>query len=206
MSDFKMAWIGEYLHANPKVILDIGAFNGEDALAFKRHYPYADVYAFEADPRNFSRCQTVASYGINIFHLAVSDYVGQTPFYSSGGRIEYEASGSTLKPTPRQLSDFPEMSFTEVGMIPCTTLWDFCTEHSIANIDLLHMDVQGAEGRVIEGMKDIRPSIVFLEKSESHHYETATSVDTLNKLMLDRGYSLVKELEFDNLYVLKDLL
>lgn len=201
MSDFKIEWIDTYLCKNPMVIFDVGAFNGEDALQFKRRFPYASVYAFEADPRNFEKCKEIRSHGVNVSHKAVLDYTGETVFYSSGGRKEYEASGSALRPTAKQYSDFPEMTFQDVGKVPCITLWDFCHVEKISGIDLLHMDVQGAEAKVIKGMGFLRPLMIFLEKSESLHYEDAAQVSTLNQLMANLGYELVKELEFDNLYV-----
>jgi len=201
MSDFRLEWLHEYLPKPPSVIFDVGAFNGEDALGFKRHFPAALVYAFEADPRNFEKCREVGAQGVFAVHTAVSDFVGLTPFYSSGGRVEYEASGSTLPPTETQKTDFPEMTFIQVNPVPCTTLKVFTQILGIKHIDLLHMDVQGAEARVLRGMQDLRPTLVYLEKSEGDHYEGASSVDQLNSLMTELGYSLVKELQYDNLYL-----
>jgi FkbM family methyltransferase len=203
MSDFRMDWIHEYMKKTPEVIFDVGAFNGEDALAFKRHFPSAAVYAFEADPRNYSKCKLVGQHGVVTVPVAVTDYIGETHFFSSGGRIEYEASGSTLPPTERQKQDFPEMTFTDVGKVPCTTLWAFTQATGIQHIDFLHMDAQGAEAKVLRGMQTLRPTLVYLEKSEGLHYEGASSVEDLNKLMNELGYLLVKELLYDNLYLLK---
>jgi FkbM family methyltransferase len=185
----------------PEVIFDVGAYNGGDALNFKRHFPHASVYAFEADPRNYQSCKNVGPHGVLTIHTAVSDFVGEVSFYSSGGRSEYEASGSTLPPTEQQKKDFPEMTFTDIGRVPCTTLWAFTQAVGIKHIDFLHMDAQGAEAKVIRGMQSLRPTLVYLEKSEGDHYEGASSVDQLNSLMTELGYSLVKELQYDNLYL-----
>jgi FkbM family methyltransferase len=203
MSDFKIEWLHEYLSTPPTVIFDVGAFNGGDALGFKRHFPAAAVYAFEADPRNYERCRTVGAHGVFTVHTAISDFIGETTFYSSGGRSEYEASGSTLAPTDRQKSDFPDMTFTDVGKVPCTTLFAFTQVLGIKHIDFLHMDVQGAESRVLRGMCPLRPTLVFLEKSEGFHYEGASGPDELNALMNSLGYDLVRELQYDNLYLLR---
>jgi FkbM family methyltransferase len=196
-----MEWLHEYLNKFPQVIFDVGAFNGEDALGFKRHFPSAAVYAFEADPRNFEKCRKVGEHGVFAIHTAVSDFVGEVSFYSSGGRNEYEASGSTLPPTERQLKDFPEMTFTKVGPVPCTTLKVFTQALGIKHVDFLHMDAQGAEAKVLHGMQDLRPTLVYLEKSEGLHYEGASSVEELNNLMTSLGYRLVRELQYDNLYL-----
>jgi len=203
MSDFQIEWVSEYLKRYPEVIFDVGAFNGGDALNFKQHYPLAAVYAFEADPRNYEKCKNVGAHGVFTIHTAVTDYVGEISFYSSGGRTEYEASGSTLPPTERQKQDFPEMTFTEVGKVPCTTLWAFTQATGIKHIDFLHMDAQGAEAKVLRGMQNLRPTLVYLEKSEGLHYEGASSVEELNKLMDELGYKLVRELLYDNLYLYK---
>jgi len=201
MSDFKIEWLHEYLKKFPEVIFDVGAYNGGDALNFKQHFPQAEVFAFEADPRNFEKCKSVIPHGVFAINSAVSDFVGETIFYSSGGRSEYEASGSTLSPTDQQKKDFPEMTFTDIGKVPCTTLWTFTQAVGIKNIDFLHMDAQGAEAKVLRGMQALRPTLVYLEKSEGDHYEGASSVVQLNSLMAELGYSLVKELQYDNLYL-----
>jgi FkbM family methyltransferase len=203
MSDFRVEWLGEFLKRIPEVIVDIGAFNGEDCAHFKRCFPNAHVYAFEADPRNYARAKSAEQYGVHVFHCAVTDYTGETVFYSSGGRSEFEASGSVLRPTERLQTDYREMTFTEHNKIQCVTLFDFAAREGIKHIDFLHMDVQGAESRVLRGMGPLRPTLIFLEKSEGLHYEGASGPDELNLLMDSLGYNLVRELLYDNLYLLR---
>jgi hypothetical protein len=75
---------------------------------------------------------------------------------------------------------------------------------SIKEIDLVHLDVQGAEEKVIIGAKNTKMRIVFAEVSEEDSYVGAGKRSSLDALMYEKGYVLVKELKFDNLYLLKD--
>src|SRR5262245_34445362 len=52
-SGFNIAWIGE-LGLVPKVIFDIGAYDGGDAVRFKQKFPDAHVVSFEADPVRYA--------------------------------------------------------------------------------------------------------------------------------------------------------
>jgi hypothetical protein len=75
-SRFNMAWVDE-LRLAPKVILDIGAYDGGDSIRFKSRFPEARIIAFEADPeRHAVVTGNVEPLGMTCVNAAVCDQDG----------------------------------------------------------------------------------------------------------------------------------
>jgi FkbM family methyltransferase len=83
------------------------------------------------------------------------------------------------------------------------TISDYCYEKGIKRVDLIHMDVQGAEHLVIKGLGQYRPEVVFMETCEYAFYKGAGSFEELREYMECLGYILVERLDMDSLFILK---
>lgn len=193
------------------IIFDVGACDFNDSIRFRENFLYAEIYSFEPDITNLKNCpQKVYDYQINVVPVALSDVDDLVKFYSSisfGGN-EHKASGSLLKPKTK-----PN---TSEGFFHDTLLFDlngydiqtvridtFCKLNDISNIDFLHMDVQGAEYKVLNGLGDIRPVFIFAETCEFETYESNITLETFDSYMKDLGYEIVKRFRDDTLYKLK---
>ncbi|HYP39565.1 MAG TPA: FkbM family methyltransferase [Chloroflexia bacterium] len=124
------------------VVLDIGANIGYyTILAARRVGPSGRVFAFEPDPRNFSLLQknlrTNGCTNVHVARKAVSDFTGTIRLYldklNKGDHAIYDVGG-------RQS--------IEVGAV---RLDDYFSNYG-GKIDLIKIDVQGAEGKVLRGM------------------------------------------------------
>lgn len=120
--------------ATGAIVLDCGANQGAFA-AWAADRLGARVYSFEADPLLADRLPSRA--GVETFALAVAGEDGQmtlrrAPDRCSSGVFNAEAEpGDTFRVTARSLESF-------------------CAEHGIARVDLLKLDVEGAELDVLE--------------------------------------------------------
>jgi FkbM family methyltransferase len=216
MSSFQFHWLKEYLPGAPGVIIDAGTYDGADAARFKQEYPLARVLAFEACPDNFyamkSRGWAVAQ-GVEIYQLALCDTDGTIAFNSNSDLNfpgHFGQSGSILTPTDRIDQKWRggtgAIRFKAPRSVPASRLDTFCASHGIEAIDLLHMDVQGAESRVIDGMGEFRPKIIFLEIDETAEvsgYLGATPRAELVNRLTSRGYEMKWCSVNDALYVHK---
>jgi len=192
MSDFNLNWAQEYLgKKHDLIIFDIGAYNFQDSINFKNHYPNSEVYSFEAYSTNVNKYGNQArNRGVKVFQLALSNVNEEKIFYNSVDMngTEWTCSGSLLKPSEKEQFLHPGLNYNNQGeIVQCTTLNNFCEENNITDIDIIHMDVQGAEYYVVQGFGDIRPKILFCETCEYESY--------------DGAYKIEKRLQYDTLYI-----
>lgn len=141
-----------------RVILDVGSLDGADALRLKKLFPRSRVYAFECHPELFKRMQqdVVLMTCVHIFPQAVCDVTGQAQFYvlRQMDRPDVRGSSSLLPMSEKWRSEEPAWQTEKVIMVPSVTLADWADQHGIQNIDLIWMDLQGAEGMALAGLRD----------------------------------------------------
>jgi FkbM family methyltransferase len=191
------------------VIFDIGAANFADSITFKAHFPLSRVYSFEPDKDNIVNIEQIRKqHNISIFPIALSDEDGTTRFFSSeelNGQF-WKFSGSILKP---KVKEGTKEGFYHNGLtfnmdgyeVETSRLDTFCKANEVDVIDYMHLDVQGAETKVIKGMGKIRPAAIFAETCEYDTYETNTNLQEFDALMASYGYSIKKRFQYDTLYI-----
>ena len=142
----------------------VGAYHAEELYRLYHTYPNSIFYLFEAHPEHYRVMYSVENGRIfhensrvKTFNKAVSNKCGEVDFYeldNDGG-----GCGSLLEPVHDTKS-----AVKEVIKVPCTTLRE---ELGDIDIDLLWVDVQGAELQVLEGVDTRRCVSMFLEISTS---------------------------------------
>jgi FkbM family methyltransferase len=161
----------DYLHLSPdkiSQIIIVGANRAEEIGRFRRLYSRALFLCFEPNPNDFEflREKFGRDAQVSVSNLALSDSPGNARFYE----LAMAGNGSLLEPdveswaTTNKWNDKSMASF-EVEM---STL-----DHEAAKlpaIDLLWMDVQGAEGKVLSGATETlkRTKAVFIEIALFH--------------------------------------
>ncbi len=204
-----------------RVVFDIGACEGEDSIKYALLYPGATVYAFEPMPGNIARIRDlVARYGVEqrvkYFQMALSDSQGSSVFYASSGAPDHlensidwdygNKSGSLLQPDA--VKDlYPWLEFDDHSTVRTETLQAFCTEAGVSHIDLVHIDVQGAELMVLRGAGDMLKNIrmIWMEVEEAPLYLDQPLAQDVENFMLSNGFKKVKdtvgEVSGDQLYL-----
>jgi FkbM family methyltransferase len=167
------------------VILDVGSRDGYQSVEFRTWFPKAKVVAFEANPGQLSLCNNVTNgHDIQVVGKAVGDFNGKTKFYTSNNNI---GASSLLKINghPRS-AQWPQQE-VEVDVI---RLDNWCADNSITKVDLLWVDVQGAERMVFEGCGDMLKDVkcICTEVELAHMYEGSILKDELDKLLKEKGF------------------
>jgi FkbM family methyltransferase len=210
MSSFNYYLVKKYIQDNENlVIFDIGAHNFQDSLSLKAAYPRSTVYSFEPDKRNIQHFSNLAKeQGIKIIEAAVSDIDGSTTFFNSETHhgAEWTCSGSIIAPkvsnyATGQSVTHPAICYNLSGYtVDTVTIKGFCDRNSITP-SILHIDAQGSETKIINGIGDYRPKIIFTETCEFETYETGTDLQSFDKLMESLGYIIFERLPHDTLYI-----
>jgi FkbM family methyltransferase len=147
-----------------RCFLDVGANTGFYSMAAAAANPTADIHAFEPSPSVFAALKTnIAANRLEdsvvCRRLALSDFEGDVCFHVPNETL---ASGSL---DTRGVRGIPG----HVETVPCRTLDAYVAEHELFHVDLLKLDVEGFEDRVIAGARALlsehRPAVIC----ECHH-------------------------------------
>ena len=166
------------------VYVDVGANNGFFySLQVARRHPGARVFAFEPDPQILPHLRrNVRRNGlenqIEIIAQAVSDAVGQLRLTAGLG-----ASGYLLG------HDDPDPGVA----VAVTTLDAFAQQRRLDRIDLIKIDIEGHEERMLQGsrsvLREFEP-ILVLELLDQHLRRSGSSRARVERLLDEVGYSV----------------
>ncbi|WP_439375482.1 FkbM family methyltransferase [Bradyrhizobium sp. DASA03120] len=172
------------------VILDIGCYDGADSLRFLRLCPEAQLYCFEPDPRaiaRFKKNMDLYVQKVPLFEIAISDRNGRVDFHPSNGDGEakdWALSGSIRRPK-NHLAEYDWVRFDNPISVKTQRLDDWCSETNLNKVDLIWMDVQGAEADVFAGGRRTlnNTRFIYTEYSDKELYEGQLSLQALLKLL-----------------------
>jgi len=138
------------------------------------------VYGFDPTPKSINYVESLKlDENFRLVKCALSDTCGVLKFNLPEN--ENNVSGS-----------LEEMSSRNIIEVECKDLKTICNELEIENIDILKMDIEGSEYKVIENMikNKIYPNQLLIEY---HHFFDIISIEKTKKsikLLLDNGYDL----------------
>ena len=134
------------------IIFDVGANIGQFSMLFSELVGQeGEVHCFEASSQTFqrleSKCNKSRFNNLFLNHLAVSDQLGIVQLFV----YDEEHSGwNTLANRP--LHDYGiQVEPLDTEEVKAVTIDTYCQQHGINKIDLLKIDVEGAEYQVLLG-------------------------------------------------------
>jgi len=134
-------------------VVDAGANIGLSSVFFANKYPEAKILAIEPEEENFNLLKkNVAHYPQVIpIHAALWNYSGEIQLSDPGrGAHGYVTLAGS------------EGAVADSWSVPCVTLRDLISRFSIPKIDLLKVDIEGAEREVFEDSLDWIDKVVFI--------------------------------------------
>jgi FkbM family methyltransferase len=135
-------------------ILDVGAYHGDIAFAYRKIFPESIIYCFEPFPQSFSILQNKTSSTDKIFPInkGLGEFSGKIQFNSNKSAATNSILG-TLEEGKKTWR--PGLLDTvEIIEIELDTLDNFVSTSGISKIDILKLDVQGSEYMVLNGARD----------------------------------------------------
>lgn len=179
----------------PKIIVEIGSYDGRDSLELSRMFPPAKVFAFEADANNFEKVKHNVAVRDNITPIqkAVFSHTGVVQFYQSKGLnnpSDFRGSGSCLEPGEKIKETWPELTFDKPIQIPSITLADWAKENNL-KVDFIWMDAQGAELSILQGAGNLLESIkaILLEIWQEAYYKDSGCYKEIRDYLESHGFT-----------------
>ena len=189
------------------IIFDIGGCEGEESIRYSRLFPNSSIYIFEPLPKNGALIQNnLKKYRVSNVEfnpIALSDISGTQQFHVSSGHPngqpinldwDFGNKSSSLLPPERHPEITPWLKFSETINVQTDTLFRFMDQKKIVKIDFLHMDVQGAELKVLQGARDMIEKIkaISLEVSDIELYKGQPKRIDIEAFMARSNFFLCK--------------
>jgi FkbM family methyltransferase len=198
---------------NP-IIFDVGANIGTSIDRFKKLFPSPEFYCFEPGNNEFQILNKNYNYAnIKLFNFALGSknesqkfYINPISLLSSFNSIN--ANSKVLKTMQKEL--FVDVSQTiKTTEVQVKTLDSFLEDHDLKSIDILKIDVQNYEDKVLLGAKKNllinKFKVIELELNIGTTYKKNLNFYEVDKILIENNYRLVAIDNFGNLINNPDL-
>lgn len=177
---------------NPSVIVEAGGNLGQDTRRLCKMFPKSHVHTFEPIESLFAGLKTMQKHfpNLSLYQVALSDVTGTTDFYIDVTSCGFMGASSILEIH----NDFKVYVGAEDKItVPCITLKDFMRQCGIKTIDLLWLDIEMMEYRVLNASKEILRNInyIYTEISYSNFRVGQPTLNDMNDLLISHGFKLV---------------
>lgn len=122
-----------------RVIIDVGAYVGFSSIYFAELYPHAFIYALEPEESNFQALQRNTRHYPNIKAI-------QAALWKEDGFLEVkDVKGGQWSFIVQ------EATLSHARRVPAISLQSLMDQYRLPHIDILKIDIEGAEAKVFEG-------------------------------------------------------
>jgi FkbM family methyltransferase len=184
---------------SPKVILDIGARDMEESIFFSKKYPNSKIISFECNPNTLEICRNkiVGIENIQLIDKAVNEIDGTCFFYP----INKEKTITTWNDGNQGASslflsngDYPYESYVQDKVtVECVRLDTILTELNINEVDLIWMDLQGAEMLALKSLgkflKNVR--VIYTEVEMNPIYTGQCLFKDVDSYLIDNNFEFI---------------
>jgi FkbM family methyltransferase len=185
------------------IIFDIGSRDCEQSIEFYKMFPNAKIYAFECNPNTLKLCKNnIQNYTdrITLIEGAVCDYDGSITFYP----INQEKTLTSWKDgNPGASSLFKsngkyniEKYVQDEITTNCHRLDSVMEKYNIPRVDIIWMDLQGAELLALKGLGKHLANLKYMHTEVSYQemYTGQVMYKELNDFILSNGFEILNNL------------
>ncbi len=192
--------IQPYITDNP-IILEVGAFKGNDTVRLAAALPTAHIYAFEPVPELYDLLVSNTRIYANVtpVHAAASEQNGTMPLYLSKKTTGRTTQASSLQKPKERLVHSP-IIFPETIMVPTVNLTTWAQDNKISHIDMLWLDTQGHEMIILESIKNTLLSkirTIYTEVGFTEAYEGQVHAEQVIAWLQTNGFTPIAQ-DFQN--------
>lgn len=181
-------------HIERPVILDVGANVGQTLEKYARAFPTGRIHSVEPFPESFEKLRKTATARppAMAYQMALGEEAGEADFHVNP---VYHTRNSLLNRPKSGRRYYREGSeLPDTVKVKVSTLDEFCARAAIERINLLKLDVQGAELQVLRGGRQLLENqaidLIFTEIMFVPHYENGPLFHDMHAALSSHGYSL----------------
>ena len=207
----------DYIDEPISVAFEVGTRDCLDAIDISNKFN-CKVFAFEANSDLFLECEeNIKKSGTEKVFLvkeAISDISGEDcvftyPVNFPGPRHTWIGCGGLAGKVTEEYWSETSHAYKDENLkwdnkiVKTKTLFDFCEEQGIENIDLLCLDVEGIPLKCIKGLGDKIKNVNYIisEVSYSRIHETIDDLyDDMNIYLESKGFSLIDNDKTNNIH------
>lgn len=172
------------------VLFDVGAATGDFAAEMKEIFPAAKIYAFEPQAESFKHIQQNYAALCTPYQVAFSNAVGEHDFYITSNGV----SSSLLKPSITH-TGLDELTKVDNNItVKTDTIDNFCSSNNIKHINLLKLDIQGAELDALKGATQLLQNkmidVIYTEVEFMSLYDNQPLFHDIAQYLNGFGYKL----------------
>ena len=179
-----------------RVVFDVGANRGQTAKKYLREFPSARIYSFEPGQEAFQSLSSVAA-GDKSNRVVTT----QAAVTARSGRLQLRCFADCAKNTTNfRLADKFHQEDIQTVECDAVSVDEFCGANTITRIDLLKIDVEGAEMEVLRGAANLLQSgsigmVLFEHQAISpvagEDNDSLTYLSRCNEYLRGKGYRFV---------------
>ena len=189
--EYVAAWgqFKEYAQDSVRTLVDVGAHEGLYACRAARYFSLSRTILIEPLPKFAGYLRKLKLPGIEVVEAALSDRVGEASFTVN----QTEQASSLFEVNPDMAEAYKlDMAAAEKISVRVTTLDQLAAALKLDHIDLLKIDVQGAERELLRGAekalrntKYVQVEVLFVE-----HYKGCARFFELDEILTRSGFRL----------------
>lgn len=172
------------------IVIDIGTRDGDDAFAIMTQLNSKDVYAVDAraEAANIAKMKYP---NFNVFHTAISDFIGTTDFCAIDSDDEDYVGSSAISSYKFVRKEYQH----NIIQVPVTTMDDFVEENNLAfkYLDFVKVDIEGYSWQFLQGFEKHINNVKFfhIETERQPTHENHRNSNIIKTFMYDKNFILV---------------
>ncbi len=186
-----------------RIVFDIGSRDGEQAIELSHLFPAAHVYAVECNPETLARCRaSISSHSnITLIEKAVNGYTGRCKFYPIDTKrtiTTWPDGNPGASSLFRATGDYPVEQYEQNEIeVDCIRLDDLCDELRIHAIDVIWLDIQGAELLALQSAGSLLKTARYLYLEVSHRaiYDGQCMFEEVDAFLRSQGFQLCSPID-----------
>ena len=182
------------------IIFDVGANQGQSIIRFKKLFPKSSIHAFEPIEKEFNSLQKMFEDDDSIIlnNFAIGEKEDEKDFYitantSNSSFNKLNLNTKWIKIRSEQFNTTIDGYTKEIKKTKIRTLDQYCKKNNIEKIDLLKVDTQGYEDKVLNGASEILKNnavyAIEIELMFDNVYERCLNFSDVEKYLIPNHFA-----------------